>query len=195
VLRIQVNSDNTVAVDANVKRHVKDEVHRILVNFTDRLTRVEVHLSDVNSLRSGPSDKRCLVEARPAGDTPRSASATADTLPAAIALALRKMRRSLTSFFGKKGRASKAAKPKARPTPASEPAPRAVAPAKAPKAPKAAKAARPAKVGKPATAAKAVKGKGRRAGKATTPAEPTGRRPKKKPIFQARRKSWPSRSR
>ena len=178
-MRVQVNSDNTVAVDADVKRFVKGEVNRILANFTDRLTRVEIHLSDINSVRSGPSDKRCLVEARPAGDTPRSASATADAFPAAVVQALRKMRRSLTSFFGKKGRSTKAAAPKTRATAAREPA----------KAVKSAKATKPSST----TLQPHPRRKGRRAGKATAPVEPTGRRPKKKAIFQARRKSWPSR--
>jgi hypothetical protein len=194
MLRIQVNSDNTVVVDADLKRFVKGEVDRILANFTDRLTRVEIHLSDINSVRSGPSDKRCLVEARPAGDTPRSASATANDVPAALVQALRKMRRSLTSFFGKKGRTTRAASPKARATAASEPATRAVGPAKVSKpakAAKAVKAVKPAKVTAPTT----PKAKGRRAGKATVPAEPTGRGPKKKAIFYGRRRAWPSRPR
>ena len=163
MLRIQVNSDNTVVVDADLKRFVKGEVDRILANFTDRLTRVEIHLSDINSVRSGPSDKRCLVEARPAGDTPRSASATANDVPAALVQALRKMRRSLTSFFGKKGRTTRATSPKARATAVREPAAPAVAPTKASKPAKAAravKAVKPAKVVKSGHAADHTQGEG-----------------------------------
>lgn len=100
-MTIQVNSDKTVAVDARTKAFVQGEVDRILKTFTARLTRIEVHLSDVNSRKSGPADKRCVVEARVAGARPLSTSATANKVPAAIGQALRKMQRSLRSFFGR----------------------------------------------------------------------------------------------
>lgn len=102
-MTIQVNSDKTVAVDARTKAFVQGEVDRILKTFTARLTRIEVHLSDVNSRKSGPADKRCVVEARVAGARPFSTSATANKVPAAIGQALRKMQRSLRTFFGRQG--------------------------------------------------------------------------------------------
>ncbi len=197
MLRIQVNSDNTVVVDADLKRFVKGEVDRILANFTDRLTRVEIHLSDINSVRSGPSDKRCLVEARPAGDTPRSASATANDVPAALVQALRKMRRSLTSFFGKKGRTTRAARRRhGRQPPASRQPARSVRRRRkdSPSRPRPPRRSRPSSQPR-STAPTTPKAKGRRAGKATAPAEPTGRGPKKKAIFYGRRRAWPSRPR
>jgi ribosome-associated translation inhibitor RaiA len=102
-MTLQVNSDKTVAVDTRTKTFVQGEVDRILKTYTARLTRVEVHLSDVNSRKSGPADKRCVVEARVAGARPLSTSATANAVPAAIGQALRKMQRSLRSFFGRHG--------------------------------------------------------------------------------------------
>jgi hypothetical protein len=102
-MKIQVNSDNTVAVDASLTRFVKAEVLRVLGRFAPKVTRVEVHLSDIDKKKSGPSDKRCLVEVRPAGSDPRSASANNDKLAIAIDQALKKVQRSLTTFFGKQG--------------------------------------------------------------------------------------------
>lgn len=105
-MQIQVNSDKTVTLDASLTRFVKSEVERILATAAAKVTRVEVHLSDVNGRKSGPADKRCVVEARPAGARPLSTSATAKKLDAAIGQALRKMQRALRSFFGRHGRAS-----------------------------------------------------------------------------------------
>jgi ribosome-associated translation inhibitor RaiA len=103
-MKIQVNSDRTVSVDASLKRFVKGEAERILDTVAARVTRVEIHLSDVNGRKVGPADKRCVVEARPAGARPLSTSATAKHLDAAIGQALRKMLRALRSFFGRQGR-------------------------------------------------------------------------------------------
>lgn len=105
-MQIQVNSDKTVTLDASLTRFVKSEVERILATAAAKVTRVEVHLSDVNGRKSGPADKRCVVEARPAGARPLSTSASAKKLDAAIGQALRKMQRALRSFFGRHGRAS-----------------------------------------------------------------------------------------
>ena len=76
-MKIQVNSDKTIAVDASLTRFVEGEVRRVLARFAKRLTRVEVHLSDVDSRKTGQADKRCLLEARPAGDRPERPSGEA----------------------------------------------------------------------------------------------------------------------
>jgi len=194
-MQIQVNSDKTVTVDASLTGFVKSETQRILATAAAKITRVEVHLSDVNGRKSGPADKRCVVEARPAGARPLSTSATAKKLDVAIGQALRKMQRALRSFFGRHEHASTgSAEPSPRlkktaaasaAAPATKSAVSRKAAAKAttrtkttPKVVTAAKRARPATTAKPAaTAAPAAEGRG----------------PKKTPIFQARRKAWPGR--
>jgi hypothetical protein len=103
-MKIQINSDRTIEVDAILSRFAKDEVGRGLGRFAAKLTRVELHLSDVNSRETGRPDKRCLIEARPSADKPFTASATAMTTESAITQTTRKMQRLLTSFFGRKGR-------------------------------------------------------------------------------------------
>ena len=50
-MKIQVNSDKTIDVDASLTRFVEEEVSRVLDRFAKRLTRVEVHLNDVDSKR------------------------------------------------------------------------------------------------------------------------------------------------
>jgi hypothetical protein len=60
-VRIQINSDKNIAVDAQVIGFVETEINRVLTRFIGKLTRVEVHLSDVNSDKFGEYDKRCLL--------------------------------------------------------------------------------------------------------------------------------------
>ena len=66
-MKIQVNSDKTIAVDASLTRYVEGEVGRVLGRFAVRLTRVEIHLSDIDNGKTGKADKRCLIEVRPMG--------------------------------------------------------------------------------------------------------------------------------
>jgi hypothetical protein len=103
-MKIQVNSDKTIAVDASLTRFVESEVDRVLGRFALRLTRVEIHLSDIDSRKTGKADNRCLIEVRPMGSQPMTASAQATKMPSAIGEALGKMQRALTTFFGRKGR-------------------------------------------------------------------------------------------
>lgn len=100
-MKIQVNSDKSIAGHAELTTFVEGEVSRILRRFAARLTRVEVHLSDVDSTKSGPADKRCMIEVRPAGGQPRIASARASTVAAAADEAAHKMKRALTAYFGR----------------------------------------------------------------------------------------------
>jgi len=160
-MKIQVNSDKTISVDANLTRLIEGETKRVLNRFEAKLTRVEIHLSDIDNKKAGRADKRCLIEVRPAGDKPLTASANAATTEAALGEALGKMQRSLTTFFGRKGRP--AAEVSAPVPPATK--------STASKTPVTAKKKSPAK----------------------KPTKLSPRGPKKKAIFQARRKNQPSR--
>jgi len=165
-MRIQVNSDKTINVDANLTGIIEGEANRVLKRFETKLTRVEVHLSDVDNKKNGRADKRCLIEVRPAGDRPLTASAKAATTEAALGEALGKMQRSLTTFFGRKGR----------------PVTEISAPVSTAK--KATVSETSVSVNKKTSAKKT-------AAKKPTKLSPRG--PKKKGIFQARRKSQPAR--
>lgn len=100
-MQVQINSDNSVAVDSELSRLVEADVNRALDRFGSRITRVEVHLSDVNGEKPGGDDKRCLMEARPAGHDPVAASDQAKTLEEAARGAAQKLQRLLTSLFGR----------------------------------------------------------------------------------------------
>jgi ribosome-associated translation inhibitor RaiA len=162
-MKIQVSSDKTINVDASLTRLVKEKSTSALDRFAKELTRVEIHLSDIDNKKTGPADKRCLIEVRPAGDQPLVASAIAKTTDTAVDAALGKMKRLLTTYFGKKGR------------------PAAKITVLGPKATKTAVAAKKT----------AVKQTGAKKAATRKPTKLSPRGPKKKGVYQARRKSWP----
>ncbi|HEY6274613.1 MAG TPA: HPF/RaiA family ribosome-associated protein [Terriglobales bacterium] len=100
-MKIQINTDKQITMDMELARLVGDEVRRALGRFERRLTRVEVHLSDVNSHKAGLRDKRCQIEVRPAGGRPVSVSIEAASVETAVQGAANKMKRLLETRFGR----------------------------------------------------------------------------------------------
>ena len=102
-MRIQVNTDNHIDGRGELIDRVGVAVQDALSRFGDQITRVEVHLNDVNGPRSGGDDKRCLIEARLGGRQPVAASHQAATLDQAVDGAAGKLKRSLDSTLGRLG--------------------------------------------------------------------------------------------
>jgi hypothetical protein len=169
-MKIQVNSDSHITGDTRVTSFVADEVSRVLNRFATKLTRVEVHLSDVNSHKFGTSDKRCLIEARPARHRPLTVSNAARTVKQSVGGALTKMRSSLRTFFERLGRSHHGSRT-------------------------ASIRHRAVILDRPEEVAPESRKRSSAATKKQAIEAPSGngRSPKKKGIYQARRKSWPSR--
>ena len=72
-----------------------------LERFGERITRVEVHLSDLNSHQRGERDKHCLMEARIGGMKPIAVSHEAPTLTEAIHAAADKLERAVDHALGR----------------------------------------------------------------------------------------------
>ena len=100
-MQIQINSDDNIAGREQLAQDVETAVTDILGRFSDRITRIEVHLSDTNAGKAGSADKRCLMEARPAGRQPVAVTNDAETLADAYSGAARKLRRALDSTLGR----------------------------------------------------------------------------------------------
>jgi hypothetical protein len=100
-MQIQVNSDRSVEVNTSLTESLQADISHVLDRFNERITRVEVHLSDIDGERSGKPDKRCLMEARPNGRDPVVVTDEALTVELAVQGAARKMQRLLTSTFGR----------------------------------------------------------------------------------------------
>lgn len=98
---IQVNTDSSIENDAALTAHVQTVVEKALIRFSDKVTRVEVHLHDENAHKPGDHDKRCLLEVRLAGLQPQAVTHHADSTHNALAGASDKMKNLLDSLLGK----------------------------------------------------------------------------------------------
>ena len=63
-LKIQFNTDNHIDGNDALESRVNAMLEQHLGRFFPRLSRLEVFLSDSNSTKGGPDDKRCALEAR-----------------------------------------------------------------------------------------------------------------------------------
>ncbi|AVL71809.1 hypothetical protein RP300_02090 [Oligella urethralis] len=101
-MQILVNTDrHTTRSEALVQR-IEAIAAKELKHQAAHLTRVEYHLSDVNSeTRAGATDKRCLVEARVAAMKPVVAEHRSEDIQIAILEATRKLVQGLSKVISK----------------------------------------------------------------------------------------------
>lgn len=101
-MKVQVNTDHNIEGSEALTEHVTSEVESTLDRFRERITRIEVHLSDESSsAKHRENDKRCVVEARLNGMQPISVSDDASAVELALTGALEKMERTLTRTLEK----------------------------------------------------------------------------------------------
>jgi len=100
-MHIQVNTDNNIEGREELATQVEAVVEEALSRFSRQITRVEVHLSDENSHKSGQNDKRCLMEARLEGRRPTAVTHQAATLGQAIDGAADKLQKVIESTLGR----------------------------------------------------------------------------------------------
>jgi len=103
-VKIQINTDRNVEGDELWAQEVESTVEAALGRFGEKITRVEVHVSDLNSHKFGAADKRCMLEARLAGLQPIAVSDEAATLEQAIQGAAGKLVRTLDSTLERLGK-------------------------------------------------------------------------------------------
>ncbi len=95
-MQIQVNTDNHIEGSAELTRQVEAVVEETLGRFSDRITRVEVHLTDESSSsKARDNDKRCVMEARLAGLQPITVSHQGAALEQALDGAADKLAKTL----------------------------------------------------------------------------------------------------
>ena len=89
-MQIQINTDKNISGHEALAQSIEDVLRNVLSRFSDQITRIEVHLSDDNSaIKSGMTDKHCLLEVRPAGQQPITVSAQAQTVEQAATIILK----------------------------------------------------------------------------------------------------------
>jgi ribosome-associated translation inhibitor RaiA len=100
-MQIKVNTDSNIDGREKLAAHVESVVESALNQFSDRITRVEVHLSHQNGDKSGHDDKRCMMEARLESRQPIAVTHQAVTLDQAIHGAADRLQRSLESTLAR----------------------------------------------------------------------------------------------
>jgi len=100
-MQVQVNTDENIEGREAMTAGVEAVVAATLAQFSEHLTRIEVHISDENAGKGGQRDKRCMIEARPSHQKPVSVTDQAPTVEEACIGAAKKMRSLLDSHFGK----------------------------------------------------------------------------------------------
>jgi ribosome-associated translation inhibitor RaiA len=100
-MQVLVNSDHHIVGGRDLTERVRGVVLGRLDRLASRITRVEVHLQDLNSGKLAQRDKRCLMEARVGGLKPIAVSHEAPTLTEAIHAAAEKLERALVRVLGK----------------------------------------------------------------------------------------------
>lgn len=100
-MQIQINTDNHVNGHERMETYFTEIIEKSLKRFEDKITRIEVHIGDENSKKSGPADKRCNIEARIAGMQPVAVTNHSDTIEKAVDGALDKIKKLLDTTFDK----------------------------------------------------------------------------------------------
>ena len=103
-MQIQINTDHHIEGHEALAAWATGEVKTALSHFSDRITRLEVHVSDENGLKSGQNDKRCVMEAHLKGHQPMAATHHADTLYRSVTGAAEKLVRLIESTLGRAAR-------------------------------------------------------------------------------------------
>jgi ribosome-associated translation inhibitor RaiA len=102
-MQIQVRTDHNIEGHQALTDHVSGVVERALNRVSEHISRVEVHLSDVNGDKSGPSDKRCMMEACLEGRRqPVAVTHQAATLDQSVDDAADKLTRLIESALGRR---------------------------------------------------------------------------------------------
>lgn len=98
---ILFNSDKRIEGGADKAAAVEQRIRERLGRFAARLTRVEVHVNDVDGDRNGPRGIHARIEARPANSRPVVVDDRGVDASAAIGGAVRKLADLLDTRFGK----------------------------------------------------------------------------------------------
>ena len=100
-MQVQVHTDSKIQGGESLAQWIQEEATARLGRFRESITRVEVFLTDVDAGKSGANDKRCRLEARPAGRQPVTVTADADKVADAFTGAVEKLARALDTDLGR----------------------------------------------------------------------------------------------
>ena len=100
-MQIQLQTDRHIEHNVGLQHHVDDVIRKTLLPYRDHVTRVDVHISDVNAKKTTEHDKRCVVEFHISGLQPMAVTAEADTVHRALDSVAKKLRHAVSSAHEK----------------------------------------------------------------------------------------------
>ena len=99
---MQIKTDNQIKSDAEANARLEQRIRAKLRRYEQRLSHVELHVSDANGSKGG-NDKRVSLEMRPAGHEPVAVHADAHRVEDAVTVAADKAARALDHALGRLG--------------------------------------------------------------------------------------------
>ncbi|MEM7621754.1 MAG: HPF/RaiA family ribosome-associated protein [Planctomycetota bacterium] len=93
-MHVEINYRDLAKSD-RLNEHITESIDHHLSRYDSRITRVEVHVGDINGHKPGENDKRCMMEARPKGLPPVVSEAYAGDIYNAVRDATNKLGRVL----------------------------------------------------------------------------------------------------
>jgi ribosome-associated translation inhibitor RaiA len=100
-MQILINSDHHIKGGESATETVEGIIQAAVGRFANRITRVEVHLSDTNGPKHGALAKRSVIEARIGGVRPIAVAHEAPTLLQAVEGAAEKLKHALDHTVGR----------------------------------------------------------------------------------------------
>jgi ribosomal subunit interface protein len=100
-MKIQFNTDKNIEGSEVLETFVFEKISKALKHFVDKITRIEVHLSDQNADKEGTDDIQCKMEARIEGIQPVMVVSKSGSKEKALDDAIDKMKARLGSIIGK----------------------------------------------------------------------------------------------
>ena len=99
-MQIQLNLAQGVSTSPALEEHINRQLQSVDRRFGERLTRIEVYLTDVNGPKGG-LNKQCKLEARPRGGDPLMAELLHEDTYDAVSGAVKRLESVLGNHFGK----------------------------------------------------------------------------------------------
>ena len=92
-MQIQIRTDNNINVNDSRATELKSIVTHAMRHCSSHITRIEMHLSDVNGVRAGENDKSCVMEVRLEHRKPMAATEESNTVSESVKGAADKLAR------------------------------------------------------------------------------------------------------
>jgi ribosome-associated translation inhibitor RaiA len=100
-MQVLINTGHNIEGGEALAAQFRGAVESALDRSSDRITRVEVHLSDENGQKHGADDKRCMIEACLEGHQPLAVTHHAAALDQAVDGAADKLARLIEHTLGR----------------------------------------------------------------------------------------------